>query len=225
MGDKVKLRDSDWTIVGTFVSGDAFESSLMTDVDLLLAEMQRTGSSSVTVLLESPEAYQSFSDAVTTDPTLSVDVMREPEYYAQQSQQLRGSLNAVSYFVGGIMAVGALFAALNTMYSAVSARSVEIATLRAIGFGSGGVVVCVLSEALLLALVGAFLGAGIAWLLFGGNTISMGGSVSSAIFELKITPTLLAICIAWACVVGLLDGLFPALRTARLPVATALRST
>lgn len=225
VGDKVKLRDADWTIVGTFVSGDAFESSLMTDVDLLLSQMQRTGSSSVTVLLESPEAYQTFSDAVTTDPTLSVDVIREPEYYAQQSQQLRGILNAVSYFVGGIMAVGALFAALNTMYSAVSARSVEIATLRAIGFGSGGVVVSVLSEALLLALVGAFLGAGIAWLLFGGNTISMGGSVSSAIFELEITPTLLAIGIAWACVVGLLGGLFPALRAARLPVATALRST
>jgi len=115
VGDKVTLRDSQWSIVGTFVSGDAFESSLMTDVDLLLSEMQRNGSSSVTVLLESADAYQTFADAVTTDPTLSVDVMREPDYYAQQSQQLRGILNAVSYFVGGIMAIGALFAALNTM--------------------------------------------------------------------------------------------------------------
>jgi putative ABC transport system permease protein len=225
LGDKVTLRDSDWTVVGTFVSGDSFESSLLTDVDLLLSELQRTGSSSVTVLLESPNAYQTFSDAVTTDPSLSVDVMREPEYYSQQSQQLRGILNAVSYFVGGIMAVGALFAALNTMYSAVSARSVEIATLRAIGFGPVGVVVSVLSEALLLALLGALLGAGVAWFLFGGNTISMGGSVGSAIFELKITPTLLAIGIGWACAVGLLGGLFPAVRAARLPVATALRST
>jgi putative ABC transport system permease protein len=225
LGDQVTLRDSEWTIVGTFVSGDSFESSLLTDVDLLLSELQRTGSSSVTVLLESADAYQTFSDAVTTDPTLSVDVMREPDYYQQQSQQLRGILNAVSYFVGGIMAVGALFAALNTMYSAVSARSVEIATLRAIGFGPGGVVVSVLSEALLLALLGALLGAAVAWLLFGGNTISMGGSVGSAIFELTITPTLLAIGIGWACAVGLLGGLFPAVRAARLPVATALRST
>jgi putative ABC transport system permease protein len=225
VGDKVQLRDTDWTIVGTFVSGGSFESSLLTDVDLLLSEMQRAGSSSVTVLLESPEAYTTFADAVTTDPTLSVDVLREPEYYAQQSQQLRGILNAVSYFVGGIMAVGALFAALNTMYSAVSTRSVEIATLRAIGFGPAGVVISVLSEALLLALLGAALGASVAWLLFGGNTISMGGSVSSAIFELRITPTLLAIGIGWACAVGLLGGLFPALRAARLPVATALRST
>jgi putative ABC transport system permease protein len=225
LGDNVQLRDSDWTIVGTFVSGDAFESALLADVDLLLSELQRTGSSSVTVLLESPEAYTAFSDAVTTDPTLSVDVMREPEYYAQQSQQLRGILNAVSYFVGGIMAVGALFAALNTMYSAVSARAVEVATLRAIGFGSSGVVIAILSEALLLALVGAALGASVAWLLFGGNTISMGGSVSSAIFELAITPTLLAIGVSWACAVGLIGGLFPALRAARLPIATALRST
>lgn len=225
IGDKVTLRDTEWTIVGTFVSGDAFESSLLTDVDLLASEVQRTSVSSVTVLLESPDAYQTFADAVSTDPTLSVDVMREPAYYAQQSQQLRGILTAVSYFVGGIMAVGALFAALNTMYSAVSSRSVEIATLRAIGFGSAGVVVSVLAEALLLALFGAFLGASVAWLLFGGNTISMGGSVSSAIFELRITPTLLVIGVIWACVVGLLGGLFPAVRAARLPVATALRST
>jgi putative ABC transport system permease protein len=111
------------------------------------------------------------------------------------------------------------------MYSAVSSRAVEIATLRAIGFGSSGVVVSVLTEALLLALIGAALGASVAWLLFGGNTISMGGSISSAIFTLKITPALLGIGVAWACAVGLLGGLFPAVRAARLPVATALRST
>jgi putative ABC transport system permease protein len=225
IGDKVALRDSDWTIVGTFTSGDAFEASLMTDVDLLLSDMQRTGASSVTVLLESADAYQTFADAVSTDPTLSVDVMREPDYYAEQSRQLSGILNAVSYFVAGIMAVGALFAALNTMYSAVSTRTVEIATLRAIGFGSSGVVVSVLAEALLLALIGAALGASVAWLLFGGNTITMGNSTSSAIFELEITPTLLAVGIGLACAVGLIGGLFPAVRAARMPVATALRST
>ena len=123
------------------------------------------------------------------------------------------------------MAIGALFAALNTMYSAVSARSVEIATLRAIGFGATGVVVSVLTEALLLALVGAALGAAAAWALFGGNTITMGGSVSSAIFELRISPSLLLIGVVWACAVGFLGGLFPAVRAARLPVATALRSS
>lgn len=225
VGDKVAMRDSQWTIVGTFVSGDAFESSLLTDVDTLLSESQRTAVSSITVQLDSPNAYRTFADAVTTDPTLTVDVLREPDYYAQQSQQLRGILTAISYFVGGIMAIGALFAALNTMYSAVSARGVEIATLRAIGFGSTGIVVSVLTEALLLAFVGALLGASVAWIFFGGNTISLGGNTSSAIFVLRITPALLAIGIGWACAVGLLGGLIPAVRAARLPVAMALRST
>jgi putative ABC transport system permease protein len=225
IGDTVTLRDSEWTIVGTFLSGDTFESSLLTDADMLLSEYQRTGASSVTVLLENEEAYATFVDALTTDPTLSVEVMREPDYYAQQSQQLRTILMGVSYFVGGIMAIGALFAALNTMYSAVSARGVEIATLRAIGFGSTGVVVSVLSEALLLAVIGALIGAGTAWLLFGGDTITMGAAISSTIFELRITPSLLATGITLACTVGFLGGLFPAVRAARLPVATALRST
>lgn len=225
VGDRVKLRNDEWTVVGTFVTGDAFESSILTDVGTLLSAIQRTGGSSVTVRLESEAAFETFSDAVSTDPALSVDVMREPQYYASQSNQIRGILTAVSYFVGGIMAVGALFAALNTMYSAVSSRSIEIATLRAIGFGSSGVVVSVLTEALLLALIGAALGAGVAWLLFGGNTINMGSNLASMIFELEVTPRLLAIGVVWACGVGFLGGLFPALRAARLPVATALRAS
>lgn len=151
-------------------------------------------------------------------------IMREPEYYAQQSQQLRGLMNAIIYFVGGVMAVGAMFAALNTMYSAVSARAIEIATLRAIGFGATGVVVSVLSEGLLLALLGALLGASVAWLLFGGNTIAMESGVGAAVFELQVTPVLLAIGVAVSCTVGMLGGFLPAVRAARLPVAAALRS-
>ncbi len=122
------------------------------------------------------------------------------------------------------MALGALFAALNTMYSAVSARAVEIATLRALGFGAGGVVASVLVESLLLALIGACLGAGVAWLLFGGHTISMGGGTTSLVFKMHVTPALLGVGIAWACVVGFLGGLFPAMRAARIPVARALRA-
>jgi putative ABC transport system permease protein len=225
VGDTVTLRDTQWQVVGAFTSGDAFESSILADNDTLLSSVQRSGASSITVKLESPEAFDTFADAVTTDPTLSAQVLRERQYYAQQSRQLQTILSTVSYFVGGIMAIGALFAALNTMYSAVSARSVEIATLRAIGFGSTGVVISVLTEALLLALVGAVLGAAAAWALFGGNTITMGGQVSSAIFELRISPSLLLIGVVWACAVGFLGGLFPAVRAARLPVATALRSS
>ena len=225
LGETVTLQNSQWTVVGTFVSGDSFESSLLADVDVVISAYERPGPSSVTVLLESESAYQTFVDAVTTDPALSVDVILEPDYYAQQSQQMRGLLNAIIYFVGGIMAVGALFAALNTMYSAVSARGIEIATLRAIGFGSTGVVVSVLSESLLLALLGALLGAGVAWVFFGGNTIAMEGGLGAAVFELKITPVLLAMGIGTACVVAILGGLLPAIRAASQPVAVALRSS
>jgi putative ABC transport system permease protein len=194
-------------------------------VDVVMSTYERPGPSSVTVLLESEAAYGTFKDAVTTDPALQVDVTTERAYYAEQSTQMRGLLYAVIYFVGGIMAVGAVFAALNTMQSAVGARSMEIATLRAIGFGSTGVVVSVLSEALVLALLGALLGAGIAWLFFGGNRIAMEGGSGTAVFELKVTPALIAIGVGAACVVGVLGGLFPALRVARGPVATALRSS
>jgi putative ABC transport system permease protein len=225
LGDTVTLQNSPWTVVGTFVSGDSFESSLLGDVDVVLSAYERPGPSSVTVLLESEGAYRTFADAVTTDPALQVDVTSERAYYAEQSQQMRGILNAIIYFVGGIMAVGALFAALNTMHSAVGARAMEIATLRAIGFGSTGVVVSVLSEALVLALLGALLGAGVAWLFFGGNRIAMEGGSGTAVFELKITPLLIAIGVGCACAVGALGGLFPAVRAATGPVATALRSS
>jgi putative ABC transport system permease protein len=117
-----------------------------------------------------------------------------------------------------------VFAALNTMYSAVSARAREIATLRAIGFGAGGVVVSVLVEALILAVGGALLGAAIAWLLFNGNTVTMGGGVSSLVFKMQVTPALLGMGVLLACGVGVIGGLFPAWRAARLPVATALRA-
>jgi putative ABC transport system permease protein len=225
VGETVTLQNSQWTVVGTFVSGDSYESSLLADVDVVISEYERPGPSSVTVLLESEGAYRTFVDAVTTDPALSVDVTLEPDYYAQQSQQFRGLLNAIIYFVGGIMAIGAIFAALNTMYSAVSARGVEIATLRAIGFGSTGVVVSVLSESLLLALLGALLGAGVAWVFFGGNTIAMESGLGAAVFELKITPVLLALGIGTACAVAILGGLLPAIRAASQPVAVALRSS
>jgi putative ABC transport system permease protein len=225
VGETVVLQNSQWTVVGTFVSGDSFESSLLADVDVVISEYERPGPSSVTVLLESENAYQTFVDAVTTDPALSVDVIRERDYYAQQSQQMRGLMNAIIYFVGGIMAIGAIFAALNTMYSAVSARGMEIATLRAIGFGSFGVVVSVLTEALLLALLGALLGASVAWIFFGGNTIAMEGGLGAAVFELRITPLALSVGVGTACLVAIVGGLFPAVRAASQSVAVALRSS
>jgi putative ABC transport system permease protein len=225
IGDQVPLRDSQWTIVGVFESGgDAQESRVLVDEATLLSAYQRTASNSLTVLLESEAAFDQFKAALTTNPTLSVSVERETDYYARQSKSVNQLFGFLTNFIGGVMALGALFAALNTMYSAVSTRAVEIATLRALGFGSMGVVISVLAESLLLAFAGAAIGAFVSWLWFGGNSFAMGNGTSSLVVRMQITPALLATGVVWAVIVGFFGGLFPALRAARLPVARALRA-
>lgn len=225
IGSEVELRSSVWRVVGIFESGDSFESLLLGDVQTLMSAYQRTLASSVTALLDSPATFDEFKAAITTDPTLDMQVLRETEYYEGQGEQITDILNIISYGVAGLMAVGAFFAALNSMYSAVSTRTVEIGTLRAIGFGSGGVVISVLVESMLLAIIGALLGAFVAWSWFGGNTISMGNQLGSLSFEIDITAQLVLTGIVWACAFGFLGGLLPALRAARRPVAEALRAT
>lgn len=224
LGDTVEMRDSQWTVVGTFESGDAFESSILVDIDSLLSAYQRSGGSSVTVLLNGEEHFDVFNDSISTDPSLSAVVTRESTFYAAQSEQLRNLLAAVSYFVGGIMAVGALFAALNTMYSSVRTRIREIATLRAMGFASASVVISTVSEAVVLALLGGILGATVASVLLVGDTVSMGDSMSTTVFELRVTASTLIIAIATACLVGIVGGLIPAAQAVRMSIATALRT-
>lgn len=225
IGDEVALRDSRWRVVGIYASGgNIFESAILTDSATLLSAYQRTAVNSLTVRLTSPSAFDEFKTGLTTDPTLSVTVERELDYYGRQAQNASRFFTFVTTFVSGIMALGALFAALNTMYSAVSTRGVEIATLRAIGFGAAGVVVSVLAEAVLLSFCGALLGAGVAWALFGGNEIGMGGNGNTLIFTLDLSPSLLALGVGLACSLGLLGAVPPALRAARLPVVNALRA-
>jgi putative ABC transport system permease protein len=178
----------------------------------------------VTVRLSSETAFDEFKEALTTNPILSVSVERETDYYRRASAEANQVFGLVGIAVGVFMGLGAIFAALNTMYSAVSGRAREIATLRAIGFGAGGVVVSVLTEALVLSLIGAVIGAGIAWLLFNGNSVALGGGISSIVFEMHVTPALLGTGMLLACAVGFIGGVFPAVRAARLPVATALRA-
>jgi putative ABC transport system permease protein len=225
IGDEVALRDGRWTVVGVFESGrDANESSLMTDSATLLSAYQRTAVNSVTVRLTSESAFEEFKTALTTNPTLSVSVERETDFYRRASQEANQIFGLVGIAVGVFMGLGAVFAALNTMYSAVSVRAREIATLRAIGFGAGGVVVSVLAEALALSLIGAAIGASISWLMFNGNTVTLGDSTGSMVFDMQITPALLLLGVLLACGVGFIGGLLPAVRAARLPVATALRA-
>ena len=225
-GDVLHLRNADWTVTGLFASnGDVHESELLADVDTMGSTVERVGYSSAIALLDSPAAFTAFKDALTTDPQLKVEVQREPEYYAAQSKGLTKAINIVGNTVAVIMAIGAMFGALNSMYSAVAARGLEIATLRAIGFSALPVLLSVMIEALLLSLLGGALGAAVAWLLFNGHSVStLGGAFAQVVFKLTVTGTLIATGIVWACVIGLLGGLFPAMRAARLPVAEALRA-
>ncbi|HTO58614.1 MAG TPA: ABC transporter permease [Pseudomonadales bacterium] len=224
IGDVAKFYNGDWTVVGRFEShGDVHESEVLTDAETLMSAANRTVFSGVTVALESPQSFEAFKQALLQDPTLKVDVQRETEYYEGQSKGIATLLGIVANTVGAIMAIGALFGALNTMYSAVSARTVEIATLRAVGFGSWPVVVSVLVEAQALALAGALFGGAIAWILFNGSTFSTGGSLGQVALRLHVGAPLIALGIVWAAVIGLIGGLFPAIRAARTSVANALR--
>jgi putative ABC transport system permease protein len=227
IGDKITTRGATWTVVGVFSSsGDSHESEVLTDLDTLnSAERRGGGAQSVNVQLESVAAFQGFKDSLTSNPALAVDVYKERDYYKQQSKTIGQVISVIAYVVGGIMAVGAIFGALNTMYSAVSARLREIATLRALGFGSTAMVISVLAEALLLSCIGGAIGAVLAWLFFNGHVVSTGGTaMGQLVFELSVSPALIAIGIVWACAIGLIGGLFPAVRAARLPVAEALRA-
>jgi putative ABC transport system permease protein len=199
----------------------------LTDADTLISAFGRGDSfNSVTVKLETAEMFDEFKNALTTNPALSVEVKREPDYFSDASRPIGDLLTFIAYGIGSIMTLGAVFAALNTMYSAISARTVEIATLRAIGFGASPVVVSVFVEALLLALVGAAIGALLAWSFFHGNSVSTmsGTSPSQMTYALVVTPRLIALGIGAACLIGVLGGLFPSIRAARLPVATAMRA-
>jgi len=228
LGGQPNFGGNQWTVVGIFDSGGgAHDSEVLGDADTALAAYQRTTYNSVIVKLAGPGALEKLRAALLHDPTLSVEVNLESAYYERQSQTFASFLTIIARSISTIMAIGAVFAALNTMYSAVSTRSVEIATLRAIGYGAGGVVVSVIVEALVLSLLGAVAGAGLAWAVFDGNTVSSlasNGGLAQIVFHLHIGAALFTLGIVWACVVGLIGGLLPAIRAARIPVALALRA-
>ena len=225
IGSRVRLQDGDWTVVGTFAGGNGSrESEVIADAQTVMSAYKIDAFNCVSVLRASGDGFATLKTALAEDSTVAVDVRTEPEYLATASGSVNRMLQLVAYSIGSIMALGALFGALNSMHSAVAARTVEIATLRAIGFTSLSVALAVLIEALLLALAGAMAGAAIAYGAFNGSTIStLGGAVwdSQLVYSLNITPSLVVIAIVLACVLGLLGGLFPAIRAARSSVADA----
>jgi putative ABC transport system permease protein len=226
VGRELHFRGSTWTVVGVFDSGgDAHESELWTDADTARSAFGRPGASSVLVQLESAAALTPFKDAVTSDPRFRLDVQSERDYFTAQTQNFTRQLGLVTNVVAVIMAFGALFGALNTMYSAVATRRVEIATLRAIGFSGLPVVVSVMAEAVALALAGGLAGAAISWTLFNGMTVStLGQGFTQVAFSFAVTPDLVSRGLVWSVVIGAVGGLFPAVRAARLPIVVALRA-
>jgi putative ABC transport system permease protein len=224
IGQVVRMRGSNWTVVGEFKSGDSHDSELWADVNVARSTFGRTGSSSVLAALDGPGGLAKLNSAIAAEPRLTVDVLGEQEYFSGQTKQFRQQIGFLAGLVTIIMALGAVFAALNSMYAAVAARSKEIATLRAIGFGGSPVLISVMIEALLLALVGGALGAVLAYLLFNNLSVStLGQNFTQVVFNFKVTPELVMRGLIIALLIGMVGGFLPALRAARAPVTSSLR--
>ena len=225
-GSTLNLANQQWTVTGVFESGDAHESELWGDVETVSTTYRRNGYQSVSVRLTSADAIDAFKAGIASDPRLKVDAKTTGDYYSAQSEGLTKAIRVIGIVIGVIMAIGAVFGALNTMYAAVATRAREIATLRAIGFRGAPVVVSILLETMLLALAGGLLGAAIAWLIFNNYTVStLGANFSQVVFSFKVSPELVWNGLKWALAIGFVGGLYPALRAARLPVTTALRES
>jgi len=225
VGSKLNLGNQEWTVVGRFASGDAHDSELWGDAQTLSSTYNRSAYQSITVKTDGKAGFDQFKAAVEGDPRLKLDVETTRAYYSKQSGQLATIIKWLGIVIGTIMAIGAVFGALNTMYSAVAGRAREIATMRAIGFRGLPVVTAVMLETMLLALLGGVLGGAVAWAIFNGYSVStLGSNFSQVVFQFKVTPELLWNGLKWALGIGLVGGLFPALRAARLPITTALRA-
>jgi putative ABC transport system permease protein len=227
VGSKIAFGQTEWSVVGAFEAGGSVsESELWTDVRVL-QDVYRRGNSyqSVRVRLESPDSLSALEAALEEDPRIDPDVMSERTYYSTQAEGLSNFIRLVGYPLTFLMAIGAIFGALNSMYSSISTRGKEIATLRALGFGPFSVLMSTIIESLLLALAGGLIGGAAAWLLFNGFRVSTlnGASFSQVVFDFAVTPDLLLQGLVAALIIGFVGGLFPAIRAARMPVAQALR--
>ncbi|MEI2453705.1 ABC transporter permease [Lysobacter firmicutimachus] len=226
VGKQIRLGNERWTVVGVFKSGDAMDSEVWADAQMVAATYGRGASrNSVVAKLSDAKQFKAFKAALAGDPRLQVDTTTTAEYFAKQSEAMTKVIRIIGIVVGSIMAIGAVFGALNTMFATVATRAREIATLRAIGFRGVPVVVAVMLETMLLALLGGLIGGALAWLVFNGYTAStIAGGVGQLTFDFRVTGALLWSGLKWALAIGFVGGLFPALRAATLPVTTALRA-
>jgi putative ABC transport system permease protein len=227
VGDTVTSGQNTWQVVGLFeTDGSVAETELWCDVRVLQGVYRRGNSyQSILARLDSSESFTTFRDWLTSNPQVNVQVRRETEYYAQQSRALTSLIRTVGFGIAALMGIGAVFGAILTMYTAVSTRAREIATLRALGFNTTSVVVSVLAESLALAALGGAIGGALAYVAFNGyQTSTMNFSTFSQVaFAFQVTPQLLGMGLFYALAMGFIGGLFPALRAARLPIPSALR--
>ena len=227
VGDTFKSGQTQWPVVGIFdTGGTAAETEIWCDVRTLQGAFRRGNSyQSVLARLESASSFDTFKDWLSSNPQVDVDVKRESDYYREQSRTLIGLVQGIGWGVAGLMGLGAIIGAVLTMYSAVVARTREIATLRALGFGSFPVLLSILGESMVLALVGGVLGGALAYIGFNGfQTSTMNWQTFSQVaFGFAVTPNLLMQGLTYALIMGLLGGVFPAIRAARLPISKALR--
>ena len=224
VGRTLRFRGSTWTVVGHFESGGKYDSELWSDIGTVQGAWRRSGVSSILAQLKTPAVLPAMTARLKEDPQLDVEAKTQLDFYQGQSGQLTATIGILAGIVALIMAFGATFGALNTMYSAVSARTREIGTLRALGFGASPVVASVMAEALLLSTSGGALGALFAYLVFNGYAVStLGGGFTQVAFQFAVTPQLVAIGLSLAIAIGFIGGLAPAIRAARIPVTSALR--
>ena len=225
LGRTVTFGTSRWIVVGIFsADGSVFESEIWADLPVLQSLFKRTGSfQTVRARLTSPAALEALRAYSNSDPRLKLDVMSEAAYFAQQASNTSDLIQKLGWPLAIAMAFGSLAGALNTMYSSVATRSTEIATLRAIGFGGFSTFVGTLVESLILAAVGGVIGATAAYLIFDGFTAStMGGSFGQVVFNFQLGPRLIGQGLLLALAVGVLGGLLPAVRAARMPIVAGL---
>jgi putative ABC transport system permease protein len=222
LGDRRRMRGGDWEVVGNFDIGHTGGNCIVfADAAVVLSTFSRDNYNQINVRLDSPERATELSNSIAANPSLHVVAKSEAELTEEGTQQLNAILAFVAYFVGSIMAVAATLGAANSLYAVVDGRRRELATLRALGFRAFPIIASMMTEALLLSLPGALLGVALAWLLFNGLTASPFGMS----FQLAVTAPIAAIGICWALAMGLVGGVLPAVRAARVPVTAALRAT
>jgi putative ABC transport system permease protein len=221
VGDKVILPDGEWPIVGAYSTGDLGDGELLGDTETLMLSVRHKAYNSVLLRLASPDGFAAFRRALKTNPALNVDVMPLYEWDEKRIADFAQLMRVIVYGVGILLAIGALFGCFNTMYSAVSARKSEIATLRALGYGGLPVAVSVILEAAALSLAGALIGAGFAWARYDGVIDGFG----TDIFRMTVSPAMIGMAALWAIAVAFLGGILPSIQAARRPVSDALRAT